>query len=86
MSVPFNNIPGNILTPFFFAEINSGGTPFEGNPRVLLLGPKLAGGTAPAAVPYGPIHSAAEADALFGVGSVLSFMYRIARNNAPFQP
>lgn len=86
MSVPFNNIPGNILTPFYFAEINSGGTPFEGDPRVLLLGPKLAGGSAPAGVAYGPIHSAAEADALFGVGSVLSFMYRIARNNAPFQP
>jgi hypothetical protein len=49
MSVLFNNIPGNQLVPFFYAEINSGGTPFQGNPRVLLIGQKLAGGSAAAA-------------------------------------
>ena len=86
MSVLFNNVPGNILVPFWYAEINSGGTPFEGNPRLLLVGQKLAGGSAVAAVPVGPIQSEREADALFGVGSMLSFMFRIARRNAPFQP
>lgn len=84
--VAFNNIPGNILTPFYFAEFNSGGTPYETQARVLLVGPKLAAGSAPAGVAYGPIQSGIEADQLFGVGSVLSFMFRIARANAPFQP
>ena len=86
MSVAFNNIPGNLLTPFFFAEINSGGSPFEQNPRLLLVGQKLSGGSAVAATPIGPIQSAQEADALFGVGSMLSFMWRAARLAAPFQP
>lgn len=86
MSVLFNNVSGNILVPFFYAEINSGGTPYEGQARLLLLGQKLAGGSATAAVPVGPIQSEREADALFGVGSMLGAMYRIARRNAPFQP
>ena len=86
MSVAFNNIPGNILVPFFYAEINSGGTPFEGQPRLLLVGQKLASGTAVAGVPVGPVQSEREADAMFGVGSMLGQMFRIARRNAPFQP
>lgn len=86
MSVLFNNTPGNLLVPFFYAEINSGGSPFEGNPRLLLVGQKLSGGSATAGAPLGPIQSAAEADALFGVGSMLSFMWRSARKAAPFQP
>ena len=57
--VPFNNIPGNILVPFFYAEINSGGSPFAGQPRVLLVGPKLAAGVAQASLSYGPIGSPA---------------------------
>ena len=84
--VSFNNIPGNLMVPFFYAEINSGGTPFEGNPRVVLVGQKLAGGSAPAATVIGPIQNEREADAFFGVGSMLSQMFRIARRNAPFQP
>ncbi|WP_316216627.1 phage tail sheath subtilisin-like domain-containing protein [Bradyrhizobium sp. SZCCHNR3003] len=84
--VLFNNIPGNLLVPFFFAEINSGGSPYTNQPKLLLVGPKLAAGTAPAGAVYGPIQSASEADAKFGVGSVLAWMYRIARRNAPFQP
>lgn len=84
--VMFNNIPGNLMVPFFYAEINSGGTPFQGNPRVVLIGQKLAGGTAPAGTVVGPIQNQNEADAFFGVGSMLSQMFRIARRNAPFQP
>jgi phage tail sheath gpL-like len=86
MSVLFNNIPGNILVPFWYAEINSGGTPFEGNPKLLLVGQKLVGGSAAAGTPVGPIQSQAEADAWFGRGSMLSYMFAIARRNAPFQP
>lgn len=86
MSVLFNNIPGNILVPFFYAEINSGGTPYQNDPRVVLIGQKLAGGTATAGTVIGPIQNQAEADAFFGVGSMLSAMFTIARRNAPFQP
>lgn len=86
MTIPFNNIPGNILVPFFYAEFNSGGSPFEGQPRLLLVGQKTNAGTAPAAVPVGPIQSNMEADALFGSGSMAAWMYRVARVNAPFQP
>lgn len=86
MTVPFNAIPGNLLVPFFYAEINSGGTPFQGQSRLLLVGQKTSAGTATADVPVGPIQSTAEAIALFGAGSMLEFMYRFARRNAPFQP
>lgn len=86
MSVLFNNIPGNELVPFFYAEINSGGTPFQGNPRVLLIGQKLTAGLAAAGTVYGPIQNQVEADIAFGVGSMLSAMFKIARRNAPFQP
>jgi phage tail sheath gpL-like len=86
VSVPFNNIPGNELVPFFYAEINSGGTPFDGTPRLLLLGQKTSAGSAPAGTVIGPVQSQVEANALFGVGSMLSAMFAIARRNAPFQP
>lgn len=82
----FDFIPSNLLTPLFFAEFHSGGTPFETNPRLLLVGQKTTAGAAAAGVPFGPIHSAAEAVAQFGLGSMLHMMYRIARRNAPFQP
>ncbi len=86
MSVLFNNIPGNMLVPFAYFEINSGGTPFQGLPRVLLIGQQNAGSLATAGAVFGPIQNQAEADAQFGVGSMLSAMFAIARRNAPFQP
>lgn len=86
MSVAFNAIPGNLLVPFAYFEINSGGSPFQGNPRLLLVGQKTAAGAAVADVPFGPIQSEAEAIEQFGIGSMLVDMYRIARTNAPFQP
>lgn len=84
--VDFNNIPGNELVPFFYAEINSGGTPFQGLPRVLLIGQKTASGSADAGKVIGPVASQVEADAYFGIGSILSAMWAIARKNAPNQP
>lgn len=84
--VAFNNIPGNLLVPFFYAEINSGGTPFQGNPRLLLIGQKTSAGSAASNKVIGPIQSEREADAFFGIGSMLSSMFRAARRAAPFQP
>lgn len=84
--VSFNTIPGNILVPFWYAEINSGGTPYEGQSRLLLVGQKLASGLAPAGVPIGPIQSAREAASLFGPGSMAAQMYANARNAASLQP
>ncbi len=85
-TVPFNNIPGNLLTPFSFFEINSGGSPFASNPRMLLIGQKTSAGAATAGVPYGPVQSEAEVVAKAGNGSMLHAMFNIARRNAPFQP
>lgn len=85
-TVAFNNIPGNILVPFWYAEINSGGSPYQGQSKLLLLGQKLSAGTAAAGVPIGPFGSETEVIGLCGAGSMLVDMYRIARRNAPFQP
>lgn len=84
--VAFNNIPGNLLVPFAYFEFNSGGSPYEGQARLLLIGQKLAAGTAPAGVPYGPVQSEREVAGLAGLNSMLVEMYRYARRNAPFQP
>ena len=84
--VLFNAIPGNTLVPFAYFEVNSGGSPYQGQSRLLLVGQKLSGGSAPAGVPYGPVQSERELIGLAGVGSMLVDMYRGARVNAPFQP
>lgn len=84
--VAFNNIPGNLLVPFAYFEFNSGGSPYEGQSRLLLVGQKLASGSAAAGVPVGPVQSEREVAALAGIGSMLVEMYRYARMNAPFQP
>jgi phage tail sheath gpL-like len=86
-TVAFNQIPPNLLVPFWFAEINSGGTPYEGQSRLLLVGQRVTGqGSAVNNVPVGPLQSDREAIAMFGLGSMLVDMYRTARRNAPFQP
>lgn len=85
-AVPFNNVPSNILVPFFWGEFNSGGSPFENIPRPLLVGQKTAQGAAAAGVPYGPIMSHADAIAQFGPTSMLVGMYDAASKAAPLQP
>jgi phage tail sheath gpL-like len=82
----FDNIPSNIMVPLFYAEFKSGGSPYAGNPRLLLIGQKTTAGAATVSQPYGPISSEADAVAQFGLGSMLHMMYRVARRNAPFQP
>src|SRR5579885_1286252 len=86
MTVSFNNIPGNLRVPFFYAEINSGGSPFQGNPRALLIGQKTGAGVAAAGVPYGPVQSEQDIIKQAGVGSMLHAMYNTYARNAPFQP
>lgn len=83
MAVLFNNIPGNIRVPLFYAEFQPGGTPYQSQARLLLVGQKLAAGSAAANEPV-MVRDGSE-DALFGVGSMLAAMHRIARRNAPLQ-
>lgn len=82
-AVPFDNIPSNIRVPLFYAEFRSGGTPYTGNPRLLLVGQKLASGVAQANVPV--LANDGSAEGLAGVGSMLHQMWLSARRNAPLQ-
>lgn len=81
--VLFNNIPGNIRVPFFSAEFQPGGTPYQSNARLLLVGQKLTSGVATANQPI--LVTDGAVDALFGLGSMLSAMCKRARINAPIQ-
>lgn len=81
--VIFNNIPGNVRVPFFYAEFQSGGTPYSQNARLLLIGQKLAGGSATANHPVMVRDGAA--GELFGLDSMLERMAVAARDNAPIQ-
>ncbi|HOV03445.1 MAG TPA: phage tail sheath subtilisin-like domain-containing protein [Kaistiaceae bacterium] len=85
-TVAFNAIPENTLVPFFWAEINSGGSPYEGQSKLVLAMQRTSAGTAPAGTLAGPIQSEREARALFGVGSMAVAAYKIARRNAGLAP
>lgn len=82
MPVAFNSIPGNLRVPLFYAEINSGGAPYQSNARLLLIGQMLAAGSATAGE---PVLTQDNGAGLFGAGSMLAEMCRIARLNAPFR-
>ncbi len=82
MALQFNEIPGNLRVPFLRFEVNSGASPYQSIQRLVLIGQKLSGGTALADTPV--LVSDGE-DGLFGAGSMLAAMYKIARQNAPFQ-
>lgn len=83
MGVMFNNIPGNVRVPFFYAEFQPGGTPYAANARLLLVGQKLASGSATSGIPV--LVRDGTASALFGRNSMLANMYAVARANAPLQ-
>src|ERR1700757_4917057 len=85
-AVPFNEVPSNILVPFYWGEFNSGGSPFENFPRPLLVGQTTTAGSATPGVPYGPIMSHNDAVAKFGANSMLVGMYDAAAAAAPLQP
>lgn len=82
-SVLFNNIPPNIRPPLFYAEFQSGGTPYVSNARLLLVGQMLSTGVATAGEPI-LVRDGVEED-LFGQKSMLGQMYRMARRQAPVQ-
>lgn len=81
--VLFNNIPGNIRVPFFYAEFQAGGTPYQQNARLLLVGQMLSGGVATPNQPA--LGTDNSVSALVGSNSMLEQMYRVARRNAPLQ-
>ncbi|MGY1490721.1 phage tail sheath subtilisin-like domain-containing protein [Methylobacillus pratensis] len=81
MTVSFNTIPQNIRSPLFYAEVdNSQAGYFTQNQRILLVGQKLAAGTAPADVPV-LVSRTDEARGLFGLGAMLTSMHEIVRLN-----
>lgn len=83
MTVPFKQIPQNIRTPLFFAEIdNSRANTAVTNQRALLIGPMTAG----AATANIPLLSAGTGDAntQFGANSVLALMTAAYRRNDQF--
>ncbi|WP_322080167.1 phage tail sheath subtilisin-like domain-containing protein [Burkholderia cenocepacia] len=83
MTVPFKQIPQNIRTPLFFAEIdNSRANTAVTNQRALLIGPMTTGG----ATANIPLLSAGTGDAnvQFGANSVLALMTAAYRQNDQF--
>lgn len=81
-NITFNTIPVDIRTPGQYIEVDNSkavrGLPSM-NRRMLIIGNKLAAGTAVAGQLY-PINAASEAAGLFGRGSVLHEMFVAARN------
>jgi len=84
MPVQFNAIPdgGTLRVPLFYAELNAAQTPYQSISRLGLIGQMLATGSA---TPNVPVQVTGNEDALFGQGSMLAAMCKIARRNAPFQ-
>ncbi len=82
MALEFNQIPGNLRVPFVRFEVNAGRQPYQSIQRLVLMGQKTSAGAADADT---PILVTGGEDGLFGAGSMLASMYKIARANAPFQ-
>ena len=82
MAIQFNEIPGNLRVPFMRVEFNAGQAPYASIARLVLIGQKTAAGTAEA---NKPVWVTGGEDGLFGAGSMLACMYKIARKNGPFQ-
>ena len=84
MSVSFGQIPSDLRVPLFYAEMdNSAANSASEILKTLLVGQLLATGTAVPAVPV-LVSSNSQADALFGVGSMLTRMYARYRVTDPF--
>ncbi|WP_415257665.1 phage tail sheath subtilisin-like domain-containing protein [Thauera phenylacetica] len=83
-AISFNQIPANVRVPLFYAEMdNSQAGYFTQNQRALLIGQKLAAGTAVAGTPY-LVARSDEAKKLFGLGSMLARMHELYRLNDSF--
>ena len=82
--VNFNQIPGNIRVPLFYAEVDgSQAAQFQINQRALLIGSKLDAASATVDEPVF-VASVAEARDLFGAGSLLAEMVERYRDNDKF--
>jgi phage tail sheath gpL-like len=77
--IQFSKIPNNLRLPGVFIEVDPSKAGRADDPgRILLIGQKLAAGTAAANVPV-PVTSFADAKAQFGVGSMLAAMMETVR-------
>src|SRR5262245_52229314 len=77
MPISFSRIPANWRMPLYWVELDPSKAGLPTNlGRSLLVGYKLTAGTAAADVPV-PVASQAQADALFGQGSMLANMFRV---------
>jgi len=82
--VNFNQIPGNIRVPLFYAEVDgSQAAQFQINQRALLIGSKLDAAAATVDEPVF-VTSVAEAREAFGAGSLLANMVEMYRANDTF--
>jgi len=83
-AVSFNYIPANVRVPLFYAEMdNTQAGYFTQNKRALLIGQKLAAGTAAVNTPY-LVSTPDMAKTLFGVGSMLARMHAAYRQQDSF--
>lgn len=86
MPVQFEEIPSNALVPLFYADVVPAQSPVQEALTVLLIGCQsysFVGSSAhPADTPY--LLSESIVKLQFGNGSMLHWMYRLARANAPF--
>ncbi|MFP3274694.1 MAG: phage tail sheath subtilisin-like domain-containing protein [Paraburkholderia sp.] len=87
-TIPFQQIPGNLRVPFFFAEVNNqNANTATQEQRALLIGPMIStGANAGTATPGVPLISQgpADANAKCGAGSIISIMTQAYRNNDSF--
>lgn len=80
-NISFNNIPANVRVPLFYAEMdNSQAGYFSQTLRTLIIGQKLAAGTAVANVPI-LVSRTDDAKTQFGIGSMLARMHELYRAN-----
>ena len=83
MTVSFNYIPQNVRVPLFYAEMDNSQAGYFTQPvRTLLIGQKLAAGSAPVNAPQ-LVTTTSQAIALFGQGSMLARMHAIYRQSNP---
>lgn len=88
MTISFNQVPSAIRVPFLYAEFDNTKAiqgPTNQPYRVLMIGPKTAAGSAADESVTLISSGAAEADALFGQGSLLAHMAKAYREVNTFQ-
>jgi phage tail sheath gpL-like len=84
MTISFNAIPSGLRVPLFYAEMDASmANSATVARRAILIGQKLAAGSAVAGTPY-IVSSSDQAKALFGVGSMLARMHAAYRQGDAF--